>query len=67
VGVAAGAGTAKRSGLGKKPEFGQAILAIGLYKHPRVQYRNWTDMLVAASSERPLAHDRLEAIPGTRR
>jgi hypothetical protein len=40
VGVPAGAGTAKRSGLGKKPEFEQAILAISLYKHPRVQYRN---------------------------
>jgi hypothetical protein len=42
-------------------------LAFSLYKHPPVQYRNSTDTLVAASSERPLAHDRLEAIPGTRR
>jgi hypothetical protein len=41
------------------------MLAFGLYNHPPVQYRNWTDMLVAASSERPLAHDRLEAIPDT--
>ncbi len=38
--MAAGAGAARCGGFGKKPEFGPAILAISLYKHPPVQYRN---------------------------
>jgi hypothetical protein len=28
------------AGLEKKPEFGLAMLAISLYNHPQVQYRN---------------------------